>query len=75
MSRHLSFTGYGKAAGGQAKVRTGLGKSDCPRSQGGLRKRDAGSGSHLPRSWKRWIQWKLLAYTCARRISIPTIRL
>ena len=39
MSRHLSFLIYGKAVGGQAKVRTGLGKSDRPESQGGLRKR------------------------------------
>ncbi len=39
MSQHLSFLGYGKAEGGHAKVRTGLGKSDRPGSQGGLRKR------------------------------------
>ncbi len=32
MSQHLSFTGYGKAAGGYAKVRTGFGKSDRPGS-------------------------------------------
>ena len=40
MSRHLSFIDSGKAAGGQAKVRTTLGKSDCVGSQGGLRKRE-----------------------------------
>lgn len=28
MSRHLSFLVYGKAPGGQARVRTTLGKSD-----------------------------------------------
>ena len=39
MSQHLSSTVSGKAAGGQAKVRTGLGKSDRPGSQGGLWKR------------------------------------
>jgi hypothetical protein len=32
MSQHLSFPAFGKAAGGQAKVRTGLGKSDRPGS-------------------------------------------
>ncbi len=37
--QHLSFLGSGKAAGGHASVRTGLGKTDRPGSQGGLRKR------------------------------------
>ena len=32
VNQHLSFLGYGKAVGGQAKVRTGLGISDCPGS-------------------------------------------
>ena len=32
VSQHLSFLGSGKAAGGQARVRTGLGKSDRPGS-------------------------------------------
>ena len=32
VSRHLSFLLYGKAVGGQAKVRTGFGKSDRPGS-------------------------------------------
>jgi hypothetical protein len=40
---------------------------------GGLWKRDAWSDGHLPRSWKRRIQWKLLTYTCARHNSIPTV--
>jgi hypothetical protein len=40
MSRHLSFIDPGKAAGGQAKIRTTLGKSDRVGSQGGLRKRE-----------------------------------
>jgi hypothetical protein len=31
-SQHLSFLGGGKAAGGDARVRTGLGKSDRPGS-------------------------------------------
>jgi len=39
MSQHLSLLGFGKAAGGQAKVRTGLGKSDRPGSQEGLWRR------------------------------------
>jgi hypothetical protein len=39
MSQDLSFLDYGKAAGGYARVRTGFGKTDCPGSQGGLRKR------------------------------------
>jgi len=37
---HLSLTSGGKARGGKAKVKTGLGKSDRPGLQGGLRKRD-----------------------------------
>ncbi len=37
--QHFSFLGSGKAAGGHARVRTGLGKTDRPGSQGGLRKR------------------------------------
>ena len=37
--QHLSLTGVGKARGGKAKVRTGLGKTDRPGSQGGLRNR------------------------------------
>ena len=36
--QHLSFIGDRKTVGGKAKVRTGLGKSDRPGSQGGLRK-------------------------------------
>jgi hypothetical protein len=39
VSQHLSFPGSGKAAGGHARVRTTLGKSDRVGSQGGLRKR------------------------------------
>jgi len=39
MSQHLRFLLGGKAAGVQATVRTGLGKSDRPGSQGGLGKR------------------------------------
>lgn len=37
---HLSFIAEGKVCGGEAKVRTGLGKTDRPESQGGLRKRE-----------------------------------
>jgi hypothetical protein len=40
MGWHLSFTSNGKAVRGQATVRTGLGKSDRPGSQGGLKKRE-----------------------------------
>ena len=43
MNQHLSFLAGGQAAEGQAKVRTGLGKSDRPGSQGGL--------------WKRGLWW------------------
>ncbi len=39
VGQHLSFTVAGKAFGGQAKLRTGLGQSDRPGSQGGLWKR------------------------------------
>ena len=39
MGQHLSLISDRKATGGKARVRTGLGKSDCPGSQGGLRKR------------------------------------
>jgi hypothetical protein len=42
MSQHFSFTFEGKAERGKATVRTGFGKSDCPGSQGGLRKREVG---------------------------------
>jgi hypothetical protein len=37
MSQHLNLLAYGKAAGGQARVRTTFGKSDRVGSQGGLR--------------------------------------
>ena len=47
MSQNLSFLGYGKAAGGYAKVRTGLGKSDRPGSQGGFGKRGHGSRTEV----------------------------
>jgi hypothetical protein len=40
MSQHLSLHESGKASEGKAKVRTGLGKSDRPGSQGGLWKRE-----------------------------------
>jgi len=40
MGWHLSFISYGKAVRVQATVRTGLGKSDRPGSQGGLKKRE-----------------------------------
>jgi hypothetical protein len=36
VGQHLSFTHDRKATEGYAKVRTGLGKSDRPGSQGGL---------------------------------------
>jgi len=39
-SQCLSFIDSGKAHEGKAKLRTGLGKSDRPGSQGGLRKRE-----------------------------------
>ena len=40
MSQHLSLISDGKAARIKATVRTGFGKTDCPGSQGGLRKRE-----------------------------------
>jgi hypothetical protein len=51
MSQHLSFLGAGKAAGGHARVRTLLGKSDRSGSQGGLRKRGLWwkLNGHVPR--------------------------
>ena len=42
MAQHLNFTSNGKAVRVDATVRTGFGKSDCPGSQGGLRKREIG---------------------------------
>ena len=39
MCQHLSFTAFGKACGGKAKVRTESGKPRRSGSQGGLRKR------------------------------------
>ncbi len=49
--QHLSFLGDGKAAGGHARVRTGLGKTDRPGSQGGLWKRELWRrlNGHIPR--------------------------
>jgi len=40
MSQHLSYTSEGKAVRVNATVRTGFGKTDCPGSKGGLRKRE-----------------------------------
>ena len=40
MGQHLSFTHDRKVTKGYTKVRTGLGKSDRPGSQGGLWKRE-----------------------------------
>ena len=40
MGQHLSLTYGRKMTEGYAKVRTGLGKSDRPGSQGGLWKRE-----------------------------------
>jgi hypothetical protein len=40
MDQHLSFTSDGKVVRVRATVRTGFGKTDCPGSQGGLRKRE-----------------------------------
>jgi hypothetical protein len=38
--QHLSIAVVGKTHRGHAKVRTGLGKTRCPGSQGGLLKRE-----------------------------------
>jgi len=40
VSEHLSFACIGKTSRGNAKVKTGIGKSDLPGLQGGPRKRD-----------------------------------
>jgi hypothetical protein len=53
MNQHLSFIDNGKAAGGKARVRTGLGKSDRPGSQGGLRKRGTMVGRANPLRYRK----------------------
>jgi hypothetical protein len=53
MNQHLSFIDSGKAAGGKARVRTGLGKSDRPGSQGGLRKRGTMVGRANPLRYRK----------------------
>jgi hypothetical protein len=50
--QRLSHALAGKAHGGKAKVRTGLGKSDRPGSQGGLGKRGHGGTGIPPRNRK-----------------------
>ena len=47
VSLHLSLLENGQVPDLQAKVRTGLGKSDRPGSQGGLRKRGYGSRTEV----------------------------
>ena len=47
VSLHLSLLAHRQAADLQAKVRTGLGKTDRPGSQGGLRKRGYGSRTEV----------------------------
>ena len=51
VSQRLSLALFGKAAQGQAKVGTGLGKSHRPGFQGGLRKRGRWErlNGHVPR--------------------------
>jgi len=71
MNQHLNLLVYGKAAGGQARVRTTFGKSDRVGSQGGLRKRGLwrrlnGHGKRKRRNSQAD------TYGQARRISIPT---
>ena len=53
MNQHLSFIDCGKAVGGNAKARTGLGKSDRPGSQGGLRKRGTMVGRANPLRYRK----------------------
>jgi hypothetical protein len=53
MNQHLSFIDSGKAAGGKARARTGLGKSDRPGSQGGLRKRGTMVGRANPLRYRK----------------------
>ena len=48
--QRLSFLIYGKAVGGQARVRTGFGKSDRPGSQGGPGKRGEMDGAKRART-------------------------
>jgi hypothetical protein len=40
MGQHLNLRGVGKTTGVKARIRTGLGKSDRPGSQGGLQKHE-----------------------------------
>ena len=47
VSLHLSLLAHRQVADLQAKVRTGLGKTDRPGSQGGLRKRGYGSRTEV----------------------------
>jgi hypothetical protein len=57
VSRHLSLGLYRKACiqkmTCRAETRTGLGKSDCPGSQGGLRKRELWQRLNGHVTWKR----------------------
>ena len=46
MCQHLSFLNIRKTVGVHAKVKTGLGKSDCPGLQGGLWKHEYDDGQH-----------------------------
>jgi hypothetical protein len=51
-SERLSFAHLGKVSWGNAKVKTGIGKSDLPGLQGGLGKRDVGGNVNPPRNRK-----------------------
>ena len=68
MRQHVSFPGSGKAAGGHARVRTGLGKSDRPGSKGGLRKRGPWRNEE-PTPQPKGRDWSLFSYRCARQCS------
>ena len=54
MCQHLNLLVTGKTYGGNARARTGLGKTDRPGSQGGLRKRRVEDGALTPGRLTDW---------------------
>ena len=73
VSQRLTLASSGKTHGGHAKVRTGLGKSDRPRSYGGSGNVAHGGTVHSPRNQKGG-SGDPPPYRCARPGSIPTVQ-
>ena len=71
MSQHLSLLGDGQAAEGEAKARTGLGKTDRPGSSGGLGNRGLW-WNWEPTPQPKGRDWSPSTYEQARPSSIPT---